>query len=328
MLAILGLLGVGLAMAAFVGSDSDDGGAGSEADTFSDEDDAIVDEAFRADVQANFIDLVGEGELTQSEADAGLAAINFTSGPQNIDTGAGDDAVLLRAGDNMIVTGDGEDVVFAGSGDDTIMLGADDDVSGLSPLSFDRGDDLVSFPTIEETGSLSAGVSEEVFEGGDDRIVGGTGDDLISDSFGANVVIGNQGDDIIDTVDNPEDQGTPDRVLGGFGQDIILVDEGDTVETGRGLDEVTVDLFTGVEAGYDIVTISDFMRGMDVLELAGSEALLQTPTPDGPDDIVENPITVEPLEDGSGSMVFVNDIPVVRVIGPIDLTVADIRLSS
>ncbi|MEP4197144.1 MAG: hypothetical protein ABJL99_16080 [Aliishimia sp.] len=329
MLAILGLVSVGLVLASVIDSDSgSSGGAGGsgEAETFTDEEDGIVDASFRADVEANFLDLIAEGELTQGEADEALDAITFTNGVQNIDTGDGDDSVLLASGNNNIQTGAGEDIVFAGSGDDEVSLGEDQDFYGSNARSVAVDDDIIDFPELGTLNGLSPEDTQAVLEGGDDRIFGGTGDDLISDSFGSNFVNGNQGDDIIITVDAATDEGTPDTVKGGFGFDTLIVDEGDTVETGRGFDTVTVDVFAGVEDGYDVVTISDFEKGKDVLELEGDAGLIRTPAPDAPGDVVENPITVTPLADGSGSLVSINGIPVVRVVGPDDLTVDDIVL--
>ena len=323
MLQLLLILGVGVGLAAIV--DSNGGGGSSsdgEPDEFTDEEDAIVDEQFLPGLESNFLDLVNEGEVTQDEADAILDAINFVDSPQNIDTGGGDDVVLLAEGDNTVVTGDGEDIVLGGAGDDNIDLGNGDDLYGLDNRSVSLPDDFLTFPSLAGSTPLTTGGEDEaVLEGGDDTIRGGPGVDFISDSFGSNVIEANQGDDVIITVDDESDTGTPDVVRGGFGFDNLIVDEGDIVETGRGFDVVTVEVFGGVEDGYDEVVIEDFRRGDDTIEIAGTPDMFLG-TEDDP------AITVSQLEDGSGSLVSINGIGVVRVIGVPDLVADDIVITA
>lgn len=328
MLALLGLVAMGFLIAEIVDSDSGGGGGSSEQEGFSDEDDAVVDESYRAGIETNLLDLVTEGEITAGESVQVLDAINFRTGTINVDTAGGDDVVLAGNGNDTIVAGEGDDLVFGGAGNDEIDLGAGNDISGVDPRVVESEDDFLSFPTLEESTPLFNAQGEALIEGGNDRIYGGPGDDLISDSFGENFINGQQGDDFIVTVDDASDQGTPDSVKGGFGFDTLIVDEGDTVETGNGFDTVTVDVFAGVESGYDVVTITDFESGKDTLELEGDYNLLLGPTTVNPGDALVNPITVAPLADGSGSVVSINGIPVVHVLGPTDLTFEDIVLST
>ncbi len=329
MLALLGLVAMGFLVAELVDSGSSDSTDGtSEPDNLSEESDVIIDESYRGEIESNLLDLVDDGELTADQSAALLEAIDFRSGPITVDTAGGDDVVLAGGGNDTIDAGDGEDLVFGGAGDDKIDLGAGDDISGVDARAVESEDDFLSFPELEDSTSLSGPDGEALIEGGDDRVFGGPGDDRISDSLGANFINGQQGDDVIVTVDVDSDQGTPDTVKGGFGFDTLIVDEGDRVETGRGFDTVTVDVFAGVEEGYDVVTITDFERGKDTLELEGGSALLLGPTPTEPGDLVGNPITVASLADGSGSVVSINGTPVVHVLGPADLTPEDIVLST
>ena len=112
MIALLMLLGIGLVASTFVGG-SDDDGDDSGARTFGDEDDAIVDREFRDEIIAGLDDLVGEGEITQTEADTPLAAAVFTEGPQDVATGSGDDLVIGSPAGARINTGPGDDDVAA-----------------------------------------------------------------------------------------------------------------------------------------------------------------------------------------------------------------------
>ena len=157
-------------------------------------------------------------------------------------------------------------------------------------------------------------------------MIGGAGADFIADGYGANLIQGQQGDDFIVTID--QDGLSPDTVEAGFGNDMIFVDEGDVVTASHGQDQITVDLWDGVSSDYSFVTITDFDPTKDILELEGSEALLRTRTPTGPEDVVNNLITVEDLEDGSGAVVMVNDIPVVVLIGGQGMSVSNVRLST
>lgn len=328
MLAILGLVSIGLLMSALIDSSSDGGDSTPTPDSFSDDDDAVLDNVYRPDVESNLLDLVNEGEITQAVADDALARINFTNGAQNVSTLGGDDVIALGAGDDIINTGDGDDSVLGGAGDDEVDMGLGSDSYGVDTRAIPtEEDDILGFPEPDLSFGASPEQAESFLEGGDDRIFGGAGNDAISDSYGSNFIQGQQGDDFIVTVDADGDEGTADRVKGGFGKDTIIVDEGDSVETGRGFDTVTVDVFAGVEAGYDVVTIDDFERGKDTLEIEGDVGLLR-PTPENPGDEIVDPITVAPMEDGSGSIVSINGIPVIHVIGPANLTAADIIIST
>ena len=332
MFPLLALFGFGLLFAGLIGDDDDDQPAGetgtdeggSSAETFTDGVDVVLDQTYLPMVQADAADLVAEGELTQAEADAALANINLRSGAVNISTGNGNDYVATGKDNDTITTGDGDDYVIGGRGNDLINLGAGDDVYGVDPRGVSGNDDYTSFPN----GGFELFGPPSALEGGNDTILGGSGADWISDSFGSNVVNGQQGNDFISVVD--EEAGganTPDVVNGGFGNDTIYVDKGDIVTGNQGRDQITVDVFGGVSDGYDFVTIADFEPGRDTLELEGSFGLLLTPSPTGPEDVPVNPISVADLEDGSGAVVSINGIPVVRVIGGAGMTVADVQLS-
>ena len=318
---LLLLLGIGIGMSALVLSDNDDVDQPAEIVELTDGDDEVIGNDYRDGAERYLDDLVGEGELTRAEADRLLDDTLFPDAPINLDAGAGNDGVLGTSGNDTLQGGDGDDFVTGGEGNDRVLLGDGNDVYGIDQRSAPLEDDILTFP-------VDAGLfaSEDLYEGGDDTVVGGEGADAISDSYGANLINGQQGDDFIISVD--QDGVSPDTVLGGHGNDILIVDQGDLVNTSRGADRVTVDLFAGVAEGYQVVTIEDFDPSQDRIELEGPVGLLRTPTPSNPDDEVVNPVSVTDLEDGSGAVICINDIPVVVVIGGQGMTVGNIRLST
>lgn len=326
MFAILMFLGAGAAVAAVMAVvdafDSGSGGeAASETESYGPEDDVVASSEYSSAITDLLDDLVTEGEITQAEADASLGGVDFVNGVLDVATGEGDDAVFGSSGDDRIDTGTGDDSVLGGLGDDLVRLGDGSDLYGFDERSATGVDDIIAFP--QDGGGFGA---DSIAEGGDDTVIGGAGADFIADGYGANLVQGQQGDDFIVTVD--QDGFSPDTVEAGFGNDMIFVDEGDVVTVGNGLDRITVDLWNGVSSDYSVVTITDFDPSRDVLELEGSGSLLRTPTPSGPDDVVTNPVTVEDLDDGTGAVVMINDIPVVLVMGGQGMTVSNIRLST
>jgi len=162
-----------------------------------------------------------------------------------------------------------------------------------------------------ETGpSLDWGGSFDRLHAGDDEVSGGSGNDLILDGYGSNVLNGNEDDDLLVSVDL--DVVSPDTVNGGSGNDVLVVDQGDTVSTGSGTDDVVVELSAGVGAGYETVSIQDFNSEEDVIELSGLEG---------------DEVTVADLDDGTGAVVSVGGVPVVVVTGGQGLTAGDIRIA-
>ncbi len=323
MIGILLFLGVGIATAALVGfGDDDDGSADTPGmpDSLTDGRDEVIGADYESGAALYLDDLVTEGEITQGDAETLLAAA-IKAGPMSIDMGGGDDSALGSAADDTILAGDGDDYATGGEGDDMVDLGAGDDAYGVDNRAAFLEDDILSFPY-----DAALYGSEEEYEAGDDTITGGSGADVISDSYGANEINGQQGNDFIISVD--ADGLTPDTVKGGHGDDILLVDEGDTVATSIGADTVTVDLWAGVTKGYSVVTVEDFDPATDVIELEGSSGLLRTPVPEGPDDVTENPITVADNSDGTGAIVYVSGVPVVLLIGGQGMTTANIAIST
>jgi len=219
-----------------------------------------------------------------------LDRFDFLPGPLNVNAGGGNDGVAGSGAADVIQAGAGDDIVYGGAGDDIIELGDGNDAYGVEP----------GIPEVApERAALIIGAGDQTLEAGDDWVRGGLGNDVIVDGYGADRLAGNQGDDLIISVD--QDGGNPDVVLGGFGNDTLIVDEGDLVEVGRGVDTVVVDRIGDPGTGYEVVTIEDFNFGVDRVELA--------------DVAPGEEITVDDLEDGTGAVVSVGGVPVVVVIG-------------
>lgn len=323
MLGILALVGLGVGLTALMLNDDDDDSEAvpSGPRVTSEDDDFVFDQGFRPGISAGLDDLVAEGEITRAEADAILGDVEFVSGPQHLDTRAGDDVVVLLEGNNRIETADGDDMVLSGAGADSVNLGAGDDVYGTDTRVIHRGDDVQSFPEPDDAIPLGDTlVRGDDLERGDDTIAGGTGNDAISDNFGANLINGQQGDDFIVSVDDTRDLGTADTVKGGFGQDTLVADAGDVITTGDGADQVVIETYSGVADGYDLITITDFIAGQDALTVQGDADLLR-PAPDG-----TSPISLQELEDDGGTLVLINGIPIAHLLGVQGMSPGQIEL--
>ncbi len=328
MAALLIILGLGAAFAltALIGggtSDADDTGTSTGPDTItgSEGDDIISDASYRTGFTTNLDDLVTEGEITQTEADAVLTSIVFTQGAQELATQGGDDLVLAGGGNDRIDTGAGDDSAAGGAGDDRVRLGDGDDVYGSDSRTVTGPDDQL---TVESDFSVFA--PDAVTEGGNDTVAGGAGDDFIADGFGANLLQGQQGRDVIVAVD--QDALSPDTVDGGFGRDALFVDQGDQVTGGAGADTITLDLFGADLTGYQPMTITDFVRGEDVLVLEGTPALLRAPAPVSPTDAPVDPVSVADVAGTADAAVAINGVVVALVKGGQGLARADIRIST
>lgn len=298
------------------GSGAGSGSGGAEELVFDDDEQLVVSEEARGPIVSFLDDLVADGEIAQSDLDMILGRTDFVAGPLSVNTGGGDDGVLGSGSADRITAGEGDDNVLGGAGADEIRLGAGNDVSGVDHRIAEIAPD-------EDDAAMQLG--EAFLEGGDDVIHAGTGDDVVADGYGSNELHGGVGSDALISVD--QDGLTPDVVDGGFGNDLLIVDEGDTVTTGGQSDVVVVDVFAGVEPGYDAVTITDFDPDRDVIVLEGDDLLLLAPDSADPEVAAENPITVEDTEDGTGAIVSIGGIPVVVVTGGQGLSVEDVLIS-
>lgn len=165
------------------------------------------------------------------QAGAGDDHINAGAGDDEIDGGTGDDSITGGAGDDVIQGGAGDDLIRVdeGFGNDTITGGETDenaggdvlDASGMtSDLTLDLRANGAADP---ESGTLTNGTDTASFTEVE-RVVLGSGDDLVE---------GSEGDDIVQAGDGD------DTMHGGDGNDVLQGEDGDDVLTdGAGDDQL------------------------------------------------------------------------------------------
>ena len=155
---------------------------------------------------------------------------------------------------------------------------------------------------------------------GDDSILGGTGDDLITDTStglgndtllgevgddrlfdlrGDNLLDGGDGNDLIvatENIDAPPSAGI-DTLLGGAGADTLIGDGGDAMTGGAG-----ADLFMAASDSIDPdpIRVTDFDIGEDMLELAT---------------LASAPGIVTTAQSGTGTLVSLDGRPMALIEG-------------
>lgn len=206
------------------------------------------------------------GRLTVREGRALLTIDNATVTQANINTGAGNDVVIIGDLDLIgtmrvvVQTGVGNDLIeargsvigsvrleiFGEAGADTIsgsggrdrLFGGDgDDIirgrSGADTIFGGAGADLIFGGAADDV--VDGGDNDDTIFGGngDDRLNGGLDGDQIEGGAGDDVLIGNLGDDLLNGMDGN------DSILGGSGMDMMLGGSGrDTMDGGRNNDTI------------------------------------------------------------------------------------------
>ena len=229
------------------------------------------------------------------------------SGDDRIDAGSGDDYLDGGPGDDVIRGEDGNDILYGGAGVDDEVGAGDDDLDG------GPGND-----TLSDEDRLS-----RVQDVGPDRLVGGTGVDLVYSYIDRDQdVVVDLSDDAGDGEPGENDVlvnveglygGRGDDILTGDGDDNVLAGGlGEDVMRGRGgddrIDHLGDDSATG-DRGNDTVVSTAWSAGplacgggRDTVRLQTAPAyvLPQTPPP-GPrlgrdcDRLTQGPITVDPF---------------------------------
>lgn len=159
----------------------------------------------------------------------------------------GNDEIIGGAGSDDLNGGNGNDTAHGGSGADTIDGGANNDT-----LYGNSGGDTVE--TASGTNTIYGGSGYDVLQGGSgiDTIYGGSGNDTISGGAGADDLFGGRGHDAIDG------GGGADQITGGLGADTFIF-------------HAISDSFVGTQD-----TITDFVVGLDVIDLSTIDANLGT----------------------------------------------------
>lgn len=216
----------------------------------------------------------------------------------------GDDALLGLGGNDTLAGGAGDDFIGGGNGDDLLSGGADDDTisggDGEDTIEGGAGADLLFGGTdgdLVSYASDTSGVTVDLFgtgnftvQGGDaegdtlnsfTHVLGGSGDDVLSGTGGANSLFGGAGNDVL------RGEGGNDTLLGDTGADSIFGDAGldwleggdddDTINGGAGQDSLFggdgADVLDGGSSGPDLL---DFGAGNDSFTYAagmGNETL-------------------------------------------------------
>lgn len=185
----------------------------------------------------------------------------------------GDDTIIGSRADDIFFGQEGDDTIFGGAGDDSLYGGTGDDllVGDDKPenLAADTVADIKTLGTSEDLDAFIQSV-EGTDADGDDRLFGGTGDD---------VLLGMGGDDYIDG------GAGEDAIFGGRGNDIIVYDNNDyLVSGGSGIDFMVSDdsnltLETLLKGGTDdnegpiVNSIEVLLKGNDALSLTSIQEL-------------------------------------------------------
>lgn len=166
---------------------------------------------------------------------------------ENAIGGAGIDLIYGNEADNSIRGFRGPDVLHGHGGDDEISGGNAHDKlygnKGADRLFGDNGNDLLGGG--EGNDYLSGGI-------GDDRLYDPAGDDVLNGGAGADLLVAGPGDD---------------RLIGGGGADTLL--------GGAGADVFEFSSVSDSIAGTTRDFISDFKRGIDLIDLSQIDANTQ-----------------------------------------------------
>ncbi|MFT6607495.1 MAG: Ca2+-binding RTX toxin-like protein [Halocynthiibacter sp.] len=180
--------------------------------------------------------------LTFLEDTFDFISVDSGLGNDTVILGAGDDAIISAGGDNYVSSGDGNDFVSLGAGNDTVYAG--------------RGDDFI----------VSTGGDNVIRAGhGNDTIITGDGNDYILGDKGRNDISAGGGNDTINTGDHTS------TVDGGDGDDVIIA------RLKKGADHVLTggagaDSFEFIQADAKKiahVTITDFNLEEDTFSVDG-----------------------------------------------------------
>lgn len=269
----------------------------------------------------------GQGGNDTIEGRGGDDTIVTAAGDDVIRGDDGNDSVEAFGGNDLIQGNDGDDTLRAGTGDDTVQGGLGDDSiggwRGADDLDGGFGDD-----------EIFGGDDDDTLTGGQgaDMLFGQAGDDFVRDNQGADFLSGGDGNDTLDAMDGATD--APDTLFGGLGDDRLRGDAGDTLNGDEGFDvfEVIVD-----PAATEPVVITDLFgtrpEGVGIFPENGRVIFSN---PDGnflSADALSGPNGINFFEQGDGTMVLVNNQPVVflqdttlsRVLSS-DIWIANFRL--
>ncbi|NQZ70099.1 MAG: hypothetical protein HRT89_18765, partial [Lentisphaeria bacterium] len=161
--------------------------------------------------------LTGSGNDTIN-ADDGDDQVDAGAGNDLVNAGDGNDTIFGNDGNDEIRGDDGDDIIFGNDGDDRLVGGLGDDliIGGLgNDIIIGDGDVVFNVDANRDILTNSAGLPDftvtDIYEGGDDTLIGGSigqspsasGDDYIDGTNGDDLIIGD--DAILYNGDNDDD---------------------------------------------------------------------------------------------------------------------------
>jgi Ca2+-binding RTX toxin-like protein len=204
-------------------------------------------------IGSEFSDLIlGLGEADDIEGLGGDDVIDGGGGDDTIEGGLGADVIFGGSGNDSLRGDDDADLIFGGTGDDEISGGEDDDV-----LYGENGNDYIG-----------GGGGDDYINGGagNDELEGFEGNDTIIGGSGINGLNGGEGDDTLtggSTFDTMTGGAGKDRLTGGGGADTFRYDAFE--ETG--LTAATRDLITDFQKGLDVIDFSSLDANLNTAEI-------------------------------------------------------------
>ncbi|WP_304039674.1 DUF5801 repeats-in-toxin domain-containing protein [Desulfovibrio piger] len=194
----------------------------------------------------------------------------------------GDDTIIGSRADDIFFGQEGDDTIFGGAGDDSLYGGTGDDllVGDDKPenLAADTVADIKTLDTSEDLDAFIQSV-EGTDADGDDRLFGGTGDDVLLGMGGNDLLFGGSGNDFLDGGNGA------DKLYGGDGNDILVYDASDVlIQGGSGIDFMVSDdstltlttLLSGGKDGHEgpiVDSIEVLITGKDALSLTSLEQM-------------------------------------------------------
>lgn len=265
----------------------------------------------------NVLDLSGTTLISIESlgGSAGNDTLTGTDGPDTIDGnlgsdvlfgGGGDDIFPITAGDtgfDRYVGGDGMDTVLGTEGDDVIYLSAFSGANTVELIDGGSGANTIvgssANNVLDFSGTTLANIA---------WIDGGDGNDTITGTASADVIMGNQGSDVLDGGDGDdqflvtEDDTGANRYIGGAGLDTLLgTDASDVIRLSIFAGDNTVETIDGGPGENTIVGTS----ANNTLDFSGT-TLLNIAAIDGDDgnDTITGSASADVIIGGPGSDVL------------------------
>lgn len=215
-------------------------------------------------------------------------------GNSRLEGGDGNDTLTGGGDASQLVGGNGDDIYMVKSaGDDVIeeANGGNDTVYAGIDYAMTENVETLRMLAGGLTGTGNALDNRMVGTSGDDRFYGMSGNDRIQGLEGDDSIWGGDGDDTIFGDDGNDwlfGENGNDQLMGGNGKDILNGGEGnDILEGGAGSDILTggsgTDEFRFRHdhiGGNSVDVITDFVRGIDVLNLRAIDANVRTKSDD------------------------------------------------